>query len=265
MPPQEGGTDTIGRLFVYEQKLVRWDVLPDQVRKLPLDQELGQRPVDLFSKLFMSLYGTPRDRILRGRFDEVTPDLVKSLEPLRNQLNLRQDHPELDEQLAQWCTRAYAAYAERIKAQAELIEAQKAAKNATAAQSRVAAAQARVDQVWEQAQPLELTLISAAAEPISAEITYQLALCRQEQAERFQAEDAWREAVEWWEKYAAQYPKAPGIAAANRLQARAREALGDVDTAIALLENPAGEQTKLEKTARLYEARQLKMRRPASR
>jgi hypothetical protein len=69
--------------------------------------------------------------------------------------------------------------------------------------------------------------------------------------------DAWTTAISWWTTYASDYPNAVSIASARLLRAQAHRALGDSKTTISLLEDTSGRMTDLEKSARLYEARQL--------
>src|SRR5262249_12398750 len=109
------------------------------------------------------------------------------------------------------------------------------------------------------------------------EVTYLLALCKQEQAERLQArlerlrregkatdddvqaaKSAWTDAQEKWELHASEQPPPPAAAAARLLHARALERLGQRDQARPLLEDLSGDLTPLEQTARLYLARQLR-------
>src|SRR5262249_26940862 len=117
-----------------------------------------------------------------------------------------------------------------------------------------------VDELWQSPYPT-MTLDSAIAEPLGAEITFQLALCWHEDAElksRTQANtESWRAAAYWWETFLDKYPRSPAVSAARLWRARALEKLGDRTSAAALLQNLSGDLTPLEKTARLYLARQL--------
>jgi hypothetical protein len=139
-------------------------------------------------------------------------------------------------------------------------------------------ARGRLAGVWaEGALPLNLLIEGRAADPLMGDATYLLALCMHDQAERAQAkadkarragrtpsasdtkaaQDAWRDAARWWETYLEEHAQKPAAPAARWWRARVAEALGDKEAAAALLRNMAGTITPLEKTARLYRARQL--------
>src|SRR5438876_11522078 len=96
---------------------------------------------------------------------------------------LLQNEPYIDKNITQWHSIALTAHANLIKAQEE---ASRGGRDA-AAQIRVDEAQAQVDKVWKDGMKvLGVVVEGYAAEPRGAEATYQLALCKHEQAERIQ-------------------------------------------------------------------------------
>src|SRR5262249_32405486 len=131
--------------------------------------------------------------------------------------------------------------------------------------------------VWKQGQePLSILLDGVCAQVRSPEVTYLLALCMHEQAERLQARldrlqragkplpddevkaahEAWTDAGSWWDALVAEAPP-QAVTAVRVLRARAREAQGDRAGAVALLKDLSGDVTPLEQTAQLYLARRL--------
>jgi hypothetical protein len=218
----------------------------------------------------------PRDLMLHGRFDEAASLLVI----MRPELQRQRDLPvtsKLNEAVRQWSEKMIEAYSNLIQAE----DAEKNRGKPAGAGITVLQAKERVDQLWgvERAPAMAL-LQKAAAQPMLDRVVYLLALCKQEQAERLQArrdqagrlnkalsgaeakasEDAWSAASSWWRTYLSEYASSPAAPSARLLRARALQALGDRAAAVALLENLAGVSNDLEKTARLYLAKQLKTR-----
>ena len=132
--------------------------------------------------------------------------------------------------------------------------------------------------LMEDAHPVTVLIQGTAAGPLIGDVIYFLALCKQEQAERLQwhidyeagrgkaarsvesktAQKAWESAAGWWNTYlGAEVPMGTPAAARTNL-ARARLCLGDNAGARSLLDDLAGELTPLEKTGRLYQAKQIK-------
>jgi hypothetical protein len=156
-------------------------------------------------------------------------------------------------------------------------------------QQQIQQANQKVDALWQEGkETLSIIVQGAGAEAFGAEVTYLLALCMQEQAERLQArldlarrtgkgnvaeeqglvQKAWGDALGWWQTYASDPVNtrvsgaASAVVAARRLQARAHEALGQREDAIKLLEDLSGALSAEEKVSRLYQAQQLKKRGP---
>src|SRR5262249_5362834 len=139
------------------------------------------------------------------------------------------------------------------------------------------AAEKRVNEIWrdESAGPVYALIFSAVAEARNPEVSYQLGLCSQEQAEQLQArldlqsrargaavEDektrqAWQDALSAWKQYEEEYSKHADRASARLMRGRAEAMLGDWKDAIASWKKPSDSLTDLEKLASLYLARQL--------
>jgi hypothetical protein len=222
---------------------------------------------------------TPRDDMLRGRWEEATAKLVQALEQVRFQKSLSQNDPELMKHMGEWLEKVVAVqadYQRAAKAGGDLDQIQK-----------------RIQQLWvgglnpggdgsqpsgtasDRLPPWLPFVVGVAADPMGAEATYLLALCKHEQAERAQARlgairgaqavtqaktarDAWETTVNWWRTYLNEYPAGAEAAAARLGYARALEALGQREQAREALSNLAGQLSPLDETARLYRAKQLK-------
>jgi hypothetical protein len=220
VPVEEGGDERGGhaglgsRQARAEAELVPMHVVPPRIMALPGDLR-NKVVVGMFSPPFRSLYlqpRGPRDLLLRGRFDEASRDLVPLWEDLHVPPLGEQEKANLDKQVEEWCRLA-------IHVNGELIKAEDAAGSRGARDEELQAAKTRMDEVWKTGQaPLTLLMRTATAEPLGSEVTYQLALCKHEQAERAQdrllrsagpaaveaaetARAAWRDAAYWWAKY----------------------------------------------------------------
>jgi hypothetical protein len=237
--------------------------------------------------------GSPRDDLLRGRFDDATAKLVETLDQVHFQKSLIAGDADVPQKLAKWCERARRAFADLLAAE-RMAERSRSA----ASQADVEAARKALGAVWNEGiSPASLNqsggpdgatvradprdrlplwlraVLAAAAEPLGAEATYQLALCKHDQAERLRRpgdnkgkgaaaeakvyREAWSAAGDWWRTYLEQYPTGPASAEARRGRAQALAALGDRETAAALLRDLTGTASPLEQLGRLYQARQL--------
>jgi hypothetical protein len=241
------------------------------------------------SALYSSLApGSPRDDVLRARFDEGTSKLVETQEQAKFQKSLLIQEPQWQEKLIAWCDQMRAAYAHKFRS-----ERDKSAQDMEMAKRQIVA-------LWQgERPPVQLdgsdnrlavsrlplwlrALLVAAAEPMGADATYQLALCKQEQAARSSLHadlqskavvaadtkarrDAWQAAADWWKTYLDEYPAGSAAVAARQLRAEALVALGDREAAAALLESATGPTTPLEETGRLYRARQIRQAKLTSR
>jgi hypothetical protein len=257
--------------FLFE--LVPWKHFPglfQDPQKFPYNAGLGQRVREGFLRPFVrgNIEGghsmpTPRDLLLRGRPGKAAPELVSEREHWLRQRNRRAAAGNVEQQIGPWLQQAFAAYANQVRARNP--------------QDQEEAARA-IAELWNHAEPVEILLQGAIAVPRLAEITYQLGLCKQEQAERLQArldlaagkgeaaadpadvEKAraiWRDALGWWKEFAEQYSGEDAYPASRRLRGRAQAVLGDRQGAVASWKDLSGDMTDLEKLASLYRARRL--------
>jgi hypothetical protein len=140
----------------------------------------------------------------------------------------------------------------------------------------------RIASLWSEneGEPMYTLLHGSMAGLRGAEATFQLGLCKQEQAEKLQAHldlvagsgpheaetdkahTAWRDALETWNDYDSQYPKGPDQAAVRRLRGRAEQALGEYPAAQTTLKDVSGPMTELEKVAALYQSRRMPAKPP---
>jgi hypothetical protein len=236
LPADEGGDDRAGRSgrgarqSRAEADLIPLHVMPSQVMALPLD--LRERLVNDFFQSFRRFYlgaEGPRTLLLRGRFDDASKALVAQWEELDVPPLGAQEKADLEKQVNEWIKRVNHAHA-------DFIRAEEAAGNRGARDPDVQDAQKRLDEVWKSgSRAFNRLMLAARAEPFASEVTYQLALCKHEQAERVQnrllragegpgakdaqeaARIAWQDAVYWWTKYEDSYPlTAEGVV--NRLR-----------------------------------------------
>lgn len=290
LPPDEGGADVdLQRYQLFTFQLAPWDTMPPLFHNLnlfPINVGLGQRVRSIFATPFLRLTSGPqgpRDRMLRGEFDNAAKDLVDIGNRLRqHQENRAEAGPaeELDKQAAEWAEKAGHAYADQLRAQ----------ENGSPAD--VAAAAKEVEAAWNRSEPVVTLLAGASAGPGLADVTYLLGLCKHEKAEQEQtrlerllrrpgakpdqadvkearadARTAWMDALGWWKKYGDDHPEesaerpssSPGRAAAARqMRARAQAMLGDDNAAATTYEDLTRPMEPLAQVAALYQARMLR-------
>ncbi len=247
LPATEGGTsveppDSPANLYgLYIRSL-----LPQgQLFAAPAELESGEARTRLrntavgdFANSFL-IPPTPRERIQRGQFVEVTKLLVK----LRDRFASFETHKRAEDREA---TRAWIEQADALGTEFN-----------TAKRDEQPAIRARLDEFWKGNNPTVGILIAGlVAQPGIAEATFLLALAKHEQAERVQAKaqrlaaapdtdpakkdfaavrtaaaDAWIDARDWWGRYeplaAGQSASYPGRAElAKRLTDRAAALAG---------------------------------------
>jgi hypothetical protein len=259
LPPNEGGGDrsdpSVGRMARYYSGAVPWDRLPPFL--LALRGEPGSRIRAAFAErlTMFSQPGRARDLIDRGQFDQATEQLVG----LRSHFAKRPfSERELQESSSNWSKEASADYADLLRAERA---AEKGDPAGVAAREE---ARAKIDDLWKRSRWPMLYIEFLAAEPLTAEATYLLALCKHEQAERQRQRPggsvdraAWQTARTWWNQFVSAYPNSPVMPAARRNLAFAQEALGQKAEAKALLASLANSDlSPLEKLAcRYWESR----------
>lgn len=291
LPPEEGGIDKLQlvplqafpgftsgedqavrplhRRNIFEMHLVPWPVLPSPIRQLPWNVELGRKPRETFIVMFLDLYGEPRDNLLRGQFEAAAALLAQKREEFNN--IIRRNDAELDKRLNRWIDAARTL-------QARSLELQAVAKSNPGDTGALREVEQQAQKLWEDGVPLLTQVMNrAAAVPYDIHLKYWLALCQQERAIRLQARTrkmgaepnpseveatrkAWQDASDWWIYLARDYGSTPAAASSRPLHAEVLQALGDTNAAVALLENLDGPLTPLDKTARLFRARQIKQK-----
>lgn len=260
----ERGTMTVPPARRAMLEIVPWSLFPPPVRALPYGVGMGQRVRDTFAGPFLRnvTEGSPRDQALHGHFRQAASDLVQEREIWgQERQRVERYGPDLGQHLGAWIDRATAVYADQVRAHTpeEKERADKA-----------------VAEIWKHAEPVQALIHAAMAVPRYAEVTYQLAQCKHEQAERAQsrqdalaqpapapeavveeARRAWQDALGWWTRFLQEQPGRPEAPTARRLQARALAALGKKEEAAKAFKDLSGPMTDLEKIAALYQARTL--------
>jgi hypothetical protein len=197
---------------------------PVLLRNNEITGELRDRLLAVFSARFLELAlepNKPRDLILRGQFDEASralSDALSTVHTTQQRVGAQQD---LEREAARWATEMQAA---------------------TAALSRMrdrpqpgddlAAARNKVETLNKSAGKMILLIEQAAAEPYAAALTYQMALCLHEQAERRSWDRSsveekralWTNALSWWNNYLTRFSTASWIPAAQIDHARSLQA-----------------------------------------
>jgi hypothetical protein len=241
-------------------------------------------PLDRFPVHYSLKPNTPRDDLLRGRWDDATTKLVVVLDQVRLQKSLFQSETELPNKMSQWFQNAVAV-------QAELQKAVRGEGDLDRVKSKLAVlwlgnVQPAPAENMEPGQPQVGRPVSSrlpswlafvlglAAEPMGSEATYTLALAKQEKAERGLARldvtagkkteaqakknrEEWETAANWWRTYLNDYAAGPEAAAARLEFARCLEVLNQREQARQVLSNLSGNLTSLDETARLYRAKRL--------
>jgi len=208
----------------------------------------------------------PRNLILRGRFSKATSLLMSERIAINELAKQRQTAGNLDRELDQWLEEITPLYAEQLRA----------AKANPALASQL---KQQIEAKWNTSSALGLLFAEATARPRSAQLTYQLGLCKQEEAEirqvRLQmrpggpasaseARNAWEEALNVWYHFLEDYPRDQTIGAVRQLRARALSQLGKWEEAAEAWENVAPPLSPLEQVASLYQAHQARQIRKAN-
>lgn len=318
LPLEDGGVDKSSPSLRQQARiqLIPWSLLPPEIAKMPGD--IGARLRSVYADPFYTFYvetkvtkaqiqtwmpglvnaptrgatsqseegpakskeaenvlrgRLPRELMLRGRYDEASNILSTMEGELRRQLQEMRAEPDLLAAVRSWGSQAIDFIGAVIRAR----DAAAAGKGGQAVLDPEEVRQREI-KLMEDARPVMVLIHGTAAGPLMGDVTYFLALCKQEQAERQQvridyqssrsktaksnelksAQKAWESAAGWWNTYLTSDAPlgTPGAARANL--ARARICLGDQSGARNLLEDLSGELTPLEKTGRLYQAKQIK-------
>jgi hypothetical protein len=258
LPPNEGGTDRDPpgrrRIDRYHSDPIPWQALPPILREQSLPGEPGQRVRALFADriTFLSQPGQARELILRGLFDEATQRLVE----LQSKMGAKPP-AEIEKHVVVWVEAARDVYGRLAKAERTLERDPSAIADRDKAREDI-------KNLWLNAKVIDTYMNAVVSEPLQAEITYLLAICKQEEALRrtYRGEDdkaAWKTAAPWWEKFIHTYSTSPAIPTAKRNYARTLEGAGRPAEAKAVYQALAtSDLPELQKLACAYLANQLK-------
>jgi hypothetical protein len=222
--PAELGLRGIERFF---PDITPWGLLPsllnpespDALQGIP-----GDRFRAHFAARFVNLLTAPhqaRDLLLRGQYDEATKNLMETKENIDRATQRAATESDLHTQAAAWVEEMRSAYAAMLRAERQQS-------------GDLASAKGRVDALMKSAESMVLTVEVAAADAMSAEITYQLAQCKHEHAEHTarprrgettardsdEARQAWLSAAEWWGNYVDRFGNARWMSPARANHAR---------------------------------------------
>jgi hypothetical protein len=232
------------------------------------DQLLGR----FFSELEEDMQsGGGRDRLVRGDSDQASRRFEASRTRLKANANRASGFLNAEDDVRRWCDEMATAGREVSRLRFEM----QTSKDATL-KGQLEQADFNLQNVWKKGRDAADALIGGiAAKHRLPEVTFQLALSHHELAEQqeqsverikrsrkpsdgeLQAlKERWTTAANHWNQ-ALQEP-APTTPAAQRNRARALDRLGRANDAAALLEALPDDVPSLEKTARLYQAKQLK-------
>jgi hypothetical protein len=311
LPQSDGGLDSTGRRErAVATLLVPWGLYPNELKRL--EGEPGMRLQGLFGNpypiftleakmpraslqswlpgLFDPATGgasspraselvererMPRDLMLHGRVEEATNVLITIRDELVKQRAIEITPAKMAD-LRRWCQQIIEAYGTFLRLEKEARDPKSRYPVDPAALEN---AKQKKDTLWRQADAIELVQKTSAMYMVG-EVTYLVALCKQEQAVRAQgkldqakqakksaspadvnsAKSAWTAAAGWWNTYLEEYGAARGSSAARIFKARALCALGEPDQARALLNESSAGQSTFETIARLYLAKQLERR-----
>jgi hypothetical protein len=267
--PTDATVVKLTRLERFEWALVPWEVLPREFnpRNFPITVGLGQRVREYFASPFvqpMHDAHSSRELLIRGHSSQAVPKLVNEDGELLTAAARPGQTPELDSQVADWLKRARDAYATQQRAIGARDEA------------NLAKANKQIDGLWKAATPVYVLLLGAAAMQRDGEVTYQLALCKHEQAEQYQArldlltrakitpastdlercKQAWTDAKDWWERFDGNFGRSVAGPPARQNRGRAEAMLGNWAAAADIWKDTSGYMAPSEKLAAVYRSRQ---------
>jgi hypothetical protein len=314
LPPEEGGADVkpepmylrslpgfadpgdttavqMWRQRYFEFSLAPWGGLPEPYRQIPFNSTLGGMIRDQYLRPFRLAAMDPknvRDLILHGHYAEAINRLMEERDQstqdfrqLERTLQAAGGERALEERIFNWVGQTMLPAAAAMER-----EKQTNPGNLTAAYGAMMKA-------WDSNADAVVLLKGRIAARRRPDVTFQLALAKQERAEQLQLrldataraneagpskEDAaralaaWKSAEEWWRHYADEYPSGPAAAAIRRPRGRCQMMLGDWQAAVATWENltdpfassaekyPALPAT--EKAGNLYLAKRLREQHP---
>ena len=283
VPANETTPVTMYRKRYFDMEIIPWTGLPEEFRRFPPNVGLGSLIRDRYAKPFRQSIVEPkgaRDLVLRGRYSQVIKDLMEERKPLTEDYrNWQKEVKEAggDRAFSQKVIQFFSD--EMIPASANLERAKR--EDAAA----VTAAQVAILKLWDANAEVNALLTGSVAAQRRPQVTYLLALAKQEQAEQLQqrlpanvasrpgeaaaATAAWKAAEEWWRHYADEFPNGEGIATMRRQRGRCQMMSGNWQAAVATWEDVADPVptlptdrmqplTPLEKVGSLYLADHLR-------
>jgi hypothetical protein len=183
--------------------------LRDQHRLLmtPIDRlpktSLGGRPLQELSGAFLAQFGalrygpnTPRDLLLRGQYREATSALEDVKKTVDNARTRMDQDPTLQKEFERWTDQLETLTARALRPGPD--------------DPGGAQAQRNLDQFRNNPRSRDIErafVLGNASRPLAAEVTFLMAQCVHERAERAQAEgsvqagEQWRNATEWWQRF----------------------------------------------------------------
>ena len=218
----------------YLSSLVPFAQMPALLRGNVVTGDPANRLRGIFSQRFLKFQlevDQPRDQVLRGHFDDANRALVELLSEIKTVQRHIAGETDLDQGALKWAEdwRHAASQVERLKrdkrSEQEIHEAT----------SRVAALEKAADKMM-------LVIERSASEPFAGMITFQLALCKHEQAERVARtrrdeadviRDAWQNSAGWWRNYLGRFGTAGWIQPGQINHAK--KLLAEVESEIAKL------------------------------
>src|SRR5437773_4102315 len=165
--------------------------------------------------------------------------------------------PEVENGVRVWVEAARGVYGRLAKAE----RAMERDPSAIAERDR---AREEIGNLWRNANVINIYMNSVVSEPLQAEVTYLLGICKHEEALRrtYRGEDdkaAWKTAERWWEKFIHTYNTSPAIPTAKRNYARTLEGAGRPAEAKAVYQALAtSDLPELQRLACTYLGNQLK-------
>jgi hypothetical protein len=260
LPAGEGGSDREPhgrrRLDRFYSEPIPWQALPPILREGSLPGEPGQRVRTLFADrmTFLSQPGQARELILRGLFDEATTRLIE----LQGRMDAKPaSQADVEKGVVTWVNAARDVYGRLARAEREME------RNPAAIADRDKARE-EIGNLWRNANIVNVYMNYVVSEPLQAEITYLLAICKHEEALRraYRGEDdkaSWKTTERWWEKFIHTYNTSHAIATAKRNYARTLEGAGRPAEAKAVYQAlTTSDLPELQRLACAYLANQIK-------
>src|SRR5262249_14237645 len=181
LPPSEGGFDR-GKPEDLALEAFKRDLVPNSPLPPVLSQKLitGAPSIRLqahFAGRFVAAVvgeGEPRQQVLRGQFDEAATTLVDRKDKLEVMLRKLDNDPEVDSKAAEWARMMSSAFAAQTRAERER----------PAGDPAIQEARDRADSLWKNSERVVMQIEKTVGPATAADLAYQLALCKHEQAER---------------------------------------------------------------------------------